>query len=94
LIVGRNKMENEMLESLKLDDDIIIEVSNHVGPTCILRTKKQSEKEIEIAASTALRYSDSPKDELSNVRVRIGQEEEKELQVSPIDDKILNEFRI
>ena len=94
LIVGRNKMENEILESLKLEDDIILEVSNHVGPTCILRTKKQSQKEIEIAASTALRYSDSPKDELSNVRVRIGQEEEKELQVSPLHDKILNEFRI
>src|SRR5215211_3604423 len=94
LIVGRNKMENEILESLKLDDDIIIEVSNHVGPTCILRTKKQSQKELEIAASTALRYSDSPKDELSNVRVRIGQEEEKELQVGPLHDKILNEFRI
>jgi tRNA U34 2-thiouridine synthase MnmA/TrmU len=95
LIVGRNKMENEILMSLKLDNDIIIEVSNHVGPTCILRTKKQSEKEIEIAASTALRYSDSPKDELSNVRVRIGEKkEEKELKVSPLDDKILNEFRI
>jgi tRNA-uridine 2-sulfurtransferase len=94
LIVGRNKTENEILESLKLDDDIIIEVSNHVGPTCILRTKKQSEKEIEIGASTALRYSDSPKDHLSNVRVRIGQKEEKELQVFPIDDKILNKLRI
>jgi hypothetical protein len=61
-----------------------------------LRTKKQSQKEIEIAASTALRYSDSPKDELSNVRVRIGQkkEEKKELRILPIDDKILNELRI
>jgi len=97
LIVGRNKMENEVLESLKLDDDIIIEVSNHVGPTCILRTKKQSEKEIEIAAATALRYSDSPKGEISNVRVRMGyekKEKDKELQVSPIDDKLLNELRI
>ncbi len=97
LIVGRNKMENEVLESLKRDDDIIIEVSNHVGPTCILRTKKQSEKEIETAAATALRYSDSPKGEISNVRVRMGHEKEekdKELQVSPIDDKLLNEMRI
>jgi tRNA U34 2-thiouridine synthase MnmA/TrmU len=97
LIVGRNKMENEILESLKLEDDIIIEVSNHVGPTCLLRTKKQSQKEIEIAASTALRYSDSPKDELSNVRVRMGpknDDEEKELKVNPIEDKILNQMRI
>lgn len=97
LIVGRNKMENEILESLKLEDDIIIEVSNHVGPTCLLRTKKQSQKEIEIAASTALRYSDSPKDELSNVRVRMGpknDDEEKELKVNPIEDKILSQMRI
>ncbi len=97
LIVGRNKMENEILESLKLEDDIIIEVSNHVGPTCLLRTKKQSQKEIEIAASTALRYSDSPKDELSNVRVRMGpknDDEEKELKVNSIEDKILNQMRI
>lgn len=97
LIVGRNKMENEILESLKLEDDIIIEVSNHVGPTCLLRTKKLSQKEIEIAASTALRYSDSPKDELSNVRVRMGpknDDEEKELKVNPIEDKILNQMRI
>ena len=45
-----------------------------------IENQKQSENEIEIAASTALRYSDSPKDNLSNVRVRIGQKEEKELE--------------
>jgi tRNA-uridine 2-sulfurtransferase len=95
LIVGRNKMENEILDSLKLDNDLIIEVSNHVGPTCILRTKKQvsSEKEIEIAASTALRYSDSPKDKLSSVRIKSLQYE-KEIQVFPIDNTILDELRI
>jgi hypothetical protein len=62
-----------------------------------LRSKKQSEKEIEIAAATALRYSDSPKGELSKVRVRGSDEkegEEKELQVSPIDDTVLDELRI
>src|ERR671912_15543 len=77
LIVGRNKMENEILDSLKLDNDLIIEVSNHVGPTCILRTKKQlsSEKEIEMAASTALRYSDSSKDKSSRIRIKMGHNE-------------------
>jgi len=97
LIVGRNKMENEILNSLKLDDDIIIEVSNHVGPTCILRTKKQSSStsgnEIEIAASTALRYSDSPKDKFSSVRIKSDQYE-KEIQVFPIDNMILDKLRI
>jgi tRNA U34 2-thiouridine synthase MnmA/TrmU len=102
LIVGRNKMENEILDSLKLDDDIIIEVSNYTGPTCILRTKKQlltsslssAEKEIEIAASTALRYSDSPKDKLSSVKIKIVGQKEKEIQVFPIDNKVLDELRI
>jgi predicted ribosome quality control (RQC) complex YloA/Tae2 family protein len=96
LIVGRNKMENEILDSLKLDNDIIIEVSNHVGPTCILRTKKQissSEKEIEIAASTALRYSDSPNNKMSSVRIK-SRQYEKEIQVFPIDNTILDELRI
>ena len=56
---------------------------------------KKSLNEIEIGASTALRYSDSPKDDLSNVRVRIGQKkEEKELKVFPINDKILDGLRI
>lgn len=94
LIVGRNKTENEILESLRLDDDLIFEVSNHVGPTCMLRTKKQAQNEIEIAASTALRYSDSPKNELSNVRMRIADQQEKELKVFPIDDKTLDGLRI
>ena len=96
LIVGRNKMENEILDSLKLDNDIIIEASNFAGPTCILRTKKQlpsAEKEIEIAASTALRYSDSPKDKLSSVRIK-SSKDVKEIQVFPIDNKILDELRI
>lgn len=107
LIVGRNKIENEILDSLKLDDDIIIEASNYVGPTCLVRTKNRSssslssslpptpsEKEIEIAASTALRYSDSPKDKLSNVRIKSVGHDEKEIQVFPIDNQVLDKLRI
>ena len=103
LIVGRNKMENEILDSLKLDDDVIIEVSNHAGPIFILRINKQlltssssssTEKEIEIAASTALRYSDSPKDKFSTVKIKKGVQIEKEIQVFPIDNKVLDELRI
>ncbi len=101
LIVGRNKMENEILDSLKLNDDVIIEVSNHAVPICILRTNKQfvtssssTEKEIEIAASTALRYSDSPRDKFSTVRIKKVVQIEKEIQVFPIDNKVLDGLRI
>jgi hypothetical protein len=67
-----------------------------------LRTKKQlltsslssAEKEIEIAASTALRYSDSPKGKLSSVKIKIVGQKEKEIQVFPIDNKVLDELRI
>jgi len=95
LIVGRNKNENEMLQSLKLEDDIVIEVSRYVGPTCILRTRKQppKENEIEIAASTALRYSDSPKDRPTDVRINRGQSET-EIQIFPIENKVLDKLRI
>jgi predicted ribosome quality control (RQC) complex YloA/Tae2 family protein len=102
LIVGRNKMENEILESLILDDDIIIEASNYVGPTCLLRTQKQVvEKEIEIAASIALRYSDSPKEKSSKVKIKKVNEEkeddikiEKEIITIPIDLPTLDTLRI
>jgi tRNA U34 2-thiouridine synthase MnmA/TrmU len=102
LIVGRNKMENEILESLILDEDIVIEASNYVGPTCLLRTKKREvEKEMEIASSIALRYSDSPKDKASKVRIKKINEEkedsieiEKEITTIPIDLAKLDTFRI
>ncbi|HJT86122.1 MAG TPA: hypothetical protein VJ697_16705 [Nitrososphaeraceae archaeon] len=95
LIVGRNKNENDIINSLKLENDIVIEVSNYVGPTCILRTKKplHAEREIEIAASTALRYSDSPKNSSSKVIIKTGQSQ-KEIQVFPIDNKVLDKLRI
>ncbi|HEX5187269.1 MAG TPA: hypothetical protein VFV86_10310 [Nitrososphaeraceae archaeon] len=95
LIVGRNKNENDIINSLKLENDIIIEASNYVGPTCILRTKKQSsvEKELEIASSIALRYSDAPKDKSTCVRVKIGKNE-KEIQAFPTENKVLDKLRI
>ena len=62
-----------------------------------MRTKKQlppAEKEVEIAASTALRYSDSPKDKSSSVRIKIGQNEREINNVYPIDNKVLDKLRI
>ena len=36
-VVGRNKDENEVIRALVTDSDIIFEVKDDVGPTCILR---------------------------------------------------------
>jgi hypothetical protein len=50
-------------------------------------SSSSTEKEIEIAASTALRYSDSSKDKFSTVRIKKVVQIEKEIQVFPIDNK-------
>ncbi len=60
LIVGRNKDENEIIKSLALADDVIIEVKNYMGPTSMLRGKV-TQQNIEFASAITLRYSDAPK---------------------------------
>ena len=68
LIVGRNKDENEMIKSLALPDDILLEVKEHVGPTVLLRGDNADEH-VEFSASVTLRYSDAPKNKTGTVVV-------------------------
>ena len=68
LIVGRNKDENEMIKSLALPNDILLEAKEHVGPTVLLRGDN-ADKHVEFSASVTLRYSDAPKDKTGIVTV-------------------------
>jgi tRNA-uridine 2-sulfurtransferase len=61
LIVGRNKEENEIMKSLAMPDDVILEVEGHVGPISLLRGENL-ERHVNFACSVTLRYSDAPKD--------------------------------
>ena len=70
LIVGRNKDENEVIKSLVIDEDIVFEAKDHVGPTCILRGIHSSEL-LARCVSIALRYSDAPKHVESKVIITI-----------------------
>ena len=60
LVVGRNKNENEMVVSLALPNDILLEAKDHVGPTALLRGD-DIDKHAEFSAKITLRYSDAPK---------------------------------
>jgi predicted ribosome quality control (RQC) complex YloA/Tae2 family protein len=70
LVVGRNKDENEVIKALVIEDDVVMEVKDHVGPTCILRGRHDDDLVAKCAA-IALRYSDAPKEAESKVRIVI-----------------------
>jgi tRNA-specific 2-thiouridylase len=69
LVVGRNKDENEVIKALATEGDIIIEVKDYVGPTCILRCKNHDHSLLKTCGAIAARYSDAPKQEKSKVSI-------------------------
>jgi tRNA-uridine 2-sulfurtransferase len=93
LVVGRNRDENEIIDSLVLENDIVLETKGYTGPRCILRSKNCSDTTIEKAAKIVLRYSDAPKKEVSTVKVIIHGKEE-EILTSPINEEELKTLRI
>jgi len=68
LIVGRNKDENEMINALALQNDILLEVKECVGPTTLLRGNN-IDKHVKFSAGVTLRYSDAPKNKTGVVLV-------------------------
>lgn len=57
IILGKNKEENEKLESLKQKGDVMIEPTNFPGPTALLRGKKITQNEREKAEKLIISYS-------------------------------------
>jgi tRNA-specific 2-thiouridylase len=69
-VVGRNKEENEVIKALVTEGDIIVEVKDYVGPTCLLRCKNYNDSLVTTTcAAIAARYSDAPKHGLCKVSV-------------------------
>ncbi|MCY3854379.1 MAG: tRNA (5-methylaminomethyl-2-thiouridylate)-methyltransferase [Thaumarchaeota archaeon] len=66
LIVGRDKKENEIIESLMLSRDALFYVRDHMGPTALLRGNKLDHYK-RIASQIILRYSDAPINKDANV---------------------------
>ena len=92
LIVGRNKNENEMVTSLALPNDILLEAKEHVGPTVLLRGDNAN-KHVEFSASVTLRYSDAPKNETGVVTVHKN-EDGREISIKPAEETSYIKLRI
>lgn len=87
LIVGRNEDENDKILALRLDRDIILEVRDYKGPVGLLRG---DEKDVELAASIVLRYSDAPKEIEGVVKIN----NDKIVNVYPLNDEDLAKYHI
>jgi tRNA-uridine 2-sulfurtransferase len=92
-VVGRNRDENELIKSLVTESDMLIEVKDYVGPTCILRCKEYDEELLLKCAALAARYSDAPRDDPCKVILCIGANE-KEVTIIPTDSQELGVIRI
>ncbi|HZK44235.1 MAG TPA: tRNA 4-thiouridine(8) synthase ThiI [Syntrophomonadaceae bacterium] len=70
LIVGRNKLENEAIEAVAIEEDLLFKVVDRPGPTGLLRNHDKTNKElIDTVGSIVARYSDAKADPLANVKV-------------------------
>ncbi|HJU33966.1 MAG TPA: hypothetical protein VJ695_02470 [Nitrososphaera sp.] len=92
-VVGRNREENDLIRALAGEDDIIIEVKDFVGPTCILRCKNYDSSLLLKCAAIAARYSDAPRDIPSKVSV-IDNGNKNDVTVMPASNQEIDIVRI
>lgn len=92
LIVGRNEKENDVISSLALQDDILLEVKDHKGPLALLRGK-YDDNTLALSASIVHRYSDAPKDAECTVTIKNNDKTHK-VSVSSVSEEQLNLYRI
>lgn len=92
LIVGRNKDENDVISSLAVSGDLLLEAKDYNGPLALLRGKFD-DSTLALAASVVHRYSDAPKDAECAVTIK-NNDELKEISVSSASEDHLNLYRI
>ncbi len=92
LVVGRNKDENEIIKALALDEDVLLEAKDHVGPVSLIRGKSVQDN-VEFGAAITLRYGDAPKDTQSVVTVQKN-DERSEVSAVPAVESAYLQYRI
>ena len=75
LVVGRNHEENEIIRALAIETDVVLEAKDHVGPVSLLRSTSVDDDLVGQSARITLRYSDSPRESQSAVRVMVSGKE-------------------
>ncbi|OYD15740.1 hypothetical protein CH330_04855 [candidate division WOR-3 bacterium JGI_Cruoil_03_51_56] len=89
VVAGRSKSENDRLEKLLRDDDVFLRPVEVMGPVVILRARKKTKKDTEIAARICTRYSDGESNKA--IKVNCGG---KCLRVKSANDKLLDHWRV
>jgi hypothetical protein len=92
-IVGRNEDENKVIKALVTQSDVIVEVKDYVGPTCILRCKNYDDSLVKTCAEIAARYSDAPGHDLCKVSITLNGDKS-EVIVMPADTATIEVMRI
>jgi tRNA U34 2-thiouridine synthase MnmA/TrmU len=67
-VVGRNKTENDVINSLARDGDLLMAAADHVGPLTLVRAATE-EADLETAAALTIRYGKAGSMSRANVRV-------------------------
>ena len=68
LVVGRNKKENQVIQSLSKEEDLLLIATSVPGPT-VLVTGDLSPDSEKLVASIAVSYSDAGNNELTEIRL-------------------------
>ncbi len=93
IVVGRNREENERINSLASRDDMLFTVPGVGSPTTIL-SGRPSESDILLAASITARYSDAKGQERVNVQVFNTDGRLYTVEVEPATMDLLDRYRI
>ncbi len=89
-IVGRDKEENERLWTLYRENDILLQLKNHTGPTTLVRGTL-TEEDMEVSAALTARYGNTGETGSLTVSALNGTPEARHtLQVTPAD---VDEYR-
>jgi len=73
-IIGRHRSDNQKLEALSIDEDILLHVVHHPGPTALILASPEAGEDLALAAGILAAYSDAPSGDLVSVRWRRGGE--------------------
>lgn len=92
-IVGRDKKENAMIESLAEQGDYLLKVTGYGSPLTIL-TGVVTEEDLRLASSICARYSDGRSMPFVEVRIEKIGGPVKSTSATPADDNLLNTLRI
>lgn len=89
VVVGRNEAENHLLERLAVDGDVLCRPLDVMGPVVVLRSRKPTKRDIELAARICARYSDAAEEHAVKVACA-----GRALSLKPLSDAELDAWRV